>query len=108
MCYRPAVPWLRVLVLAMALLHATGLTDAMEVACDESCADGEDCGDEGCAPICPTCQCAPCPTGIPLADGAAVFPARVDPTMATFQVVERVVPNPDPLEILRVPILPRV
>lgn len=98
------MPWLRILVLAFALLHATGVSDAMEVNCDESCEDGDDCGDEGCAPICPTCACAPCPAGMALAPGTSLVPARMHPTLATFHVVERAVPSPDPHEILRVPI----
>jgi hypothetical protein len=102
------VPLVRVLVLVFALLHATGLSDAMEAACAEDCADGDDCGDEGCAPICPTCHCAPCPAGVATSAMAAVLPVPTAPTVAAFHDVDDVVNSPDPREILHVPITLRV
>lgn len=98
------MPFLRVLVLAFALLQATGLSDAMEATCAEDCADGDDCGDEGCAPICPSCHCAPCPAGVATPVVAAVLPPRTAPTVAAFHDVDDAVSTPDPREILRVPI----
>jgi hypothetical protein len=95
------VPFLRVLVLAFALAHASGLSDALEVACGDACAE-QDC-DDGCPPMCPTCQCAPCPTAVTVA--ATAFPARrPDPVPAPFLDIDRVPSIPDPGEILRVPI----
>jgi hypothetical protein len=102
------VPVVRVLVLALALLHATGVSDAFEVACEDTCAEGEDCGDEGCAPICPTCQCAPCPAGVAIQAPGVVAPVQQHPTTAAFHEVDDAIGGPDPREILHVPISLRV
>jgi hypothetical protein len=102
------VPFLRVLVLAFALMHATGLSDALEVACVDECADAADCDDEGCPPICPTCECAPCPPGIPMQARVEAVAVEATPMEATFASIADVASSPDPREILHVPIALRV
>lgn len=99
------MPWLRalrVLVLVCAFAHASGLSDALTVACGDDCAE-RDC-DAGCPPICPTCHCAPCPVAITAAGVAialAAPPARVPAPPAATDAPS----GPDPGEILRVPIV---
>jgi hypothetical protein len=95
------VPWLRILVLAFALAHATGLSDLIEVACDDDCAE-QSC-DDGCPPICPTCHCVRCPTGITSSSGADLSP-RPPPVSLSSHRSERTPASPEPSEILRVPI----
>jgi len=95
------VPVLRILVLAFVLAHAAGVTDALEAACDE-CGE-RDCDDGACPPLCPACHATHCPAGIVTA--VAVAPANpARPTQGRFAEVARAAANPDPREILRVPI----
>lgn len=101
------MPVLRILVLAFALAHASGLTDAMKAACTDECDEGTGCGD-GCAPLCATCQCARCPTVVAPEVTATAPALRPPPIRAGYADVERAVSNPDPREILRVPIALRV
>ena len=98
---------LRVVVLAFALVHAVGLSDAMEVACDEAgdCAE-EDCED-GCPPICPSCHCARCPVSV-APEAAALDLPGAPPRAAAFPEIAAGVAGPDPREILHVPIARRV
>jgi len=97
------VPWLRVLVLAFALVHATGVTErVLETVCGDDCEE-RDCRG-ACPPVCPTCHClarAPASLAAPVAVLAApprrllrVAPASVGDAPA----------SPDPREILHVPI----
>lgn len=95
--------FVRILVLAIALVHAMGIADALELPCAEECADGDDCGDD-CAPTCPTCQCTRAPAGVAAVAESAAFPLRGPPVAAGFRDVDRVVSSPDPREILHVPI----
>ena len=101
------MPLIRILVLAFALAHATGVLDAFEAACAEDCDEGDRCAD-GCAPMCATCQCTRCPTVAPV-EAVAMTPAvRAPARAAAFADVERAVASPDPREILHVPIALRV
>jgi hypothetical protein len=96
------VPWLRILVLAFALLHATGASDAIEAVCGDACK--EDCGDdEGCPPLCVTCHAAHCPSGV-VAARVAIEPPPPRTTAATFEATDDAAPSPDPRDILHVPI----
>ena len=97
------MPFLRVLILAFALVHATGLSDALDVACAGECAE-DDCDDGGCPPLCATCQCARCPAGVPIGIGGVDAP-KPELVLAIFPDTERAPSSPDPGEILRVPIL---
>jgi len=100
-----AVPLLRVLVLAFALAHATGLSDALEAACADECTE-KDC-DGACPPLCPACHCVRCPIGIALPAIALDVPrSQQMPTRVVD--TERVPSSPDPREILHVPIALRV
>ena len=100
------MPLLRILALAFALAHATGLTEAvMRTVCDEACEDA-DCKD-GCPPLCPQCHCSARSLTAVRAEAVAAPPpptvARLDaPTRS-----DRLPPSADPGEILRVPIAPR-
>jgi len=96
------VPLLRILVLAFALAHASGLSDALELACPEVCDDG-DCEDGACPPLCPSCHGVRCPAGVATAV-VTVEPNRPPPAAAGFAEVVGAVSSPDPREILRVPI----
>lgn len=102
--------WLRLLVLLFALAHATGLSDAVEVACGDDCeeqaaAGGEEAGacDDGCPPICAACSCARCPVA---SAAVAVIAEPVAPPAARVSFVEadRMPPSRDVDEILRPPI----
>jgi hypothetical protein len=95
------VPLLRILVLALALAQATGLTQVLEVACDDVCADED--GDEGCPPVCVSCKCAPSTVGIATAPATVSTPMELAPP-TVFARVGIGAPSPDPREILRVPI----
>jgi hypothetical protein len=101
--YLPIVPLLRILVLAIALAHATGLTDLMiEAACGADC-DEPDCRGS-CPPACPTCHCAPrCPVGV-TKDIVVLAPATPAPVTISFRDAEAAPSSPDPREILHVPI----
>jgi hypothetical protein len=97
------VPFVRVLVLAFALALATGLSDALEVACADECA-GQDCDDGSCPPLCATCQCVRCPAAVAVTTLAVEPPLPEMVATAFHHHAERVPSMPDPGEILHVPI----
>lgn len=96
------MPWLRVLVLAFAFAHATGLSDAIEVACDEACEEEGAC-DDGCPPICASCSCARCPVATAVTS-TVMAPVRPPLARVVFADVAGMPASPDRLGILRVPI----
>lgn len=95
--------WLRFVILLLAFAHATGLQDIVEVACDQSCEEGEAGCDEGCPPICASCHCARCPVASAPVAGVT---APVMPAVArlAFAEGERMPASRNVDEILRVPI----
>jgi hypothetical protein len=96
----------RVLLLVLALLHATGIDEVMRRACCEAGCERNGCendcppGDVG--PGCP-CHCPSAPTATP----PAVVVQPIQPpdrsTPITFEHTDRPHPSPDPREILHVP-----
>jgi hypothetical protein len=97
------VPLLRVLVLALALGQAIGISDFVDVACAEDCGE-QDCDDGACPPICPSCHCA---TRLPVqvaSSAASIDPPRPSASSAIFLAPDDAPPSPDPWEILHVPI----
>jgi len=96
------VPLVRILVLAIALAHASGVADlVLEVACEEACEEG-DC--EDCPPACPTCHCPTrCPVGV-ASEAVHVVAPEPRVTRPVLADRDRVPATPDPNEILRVPI----
>jgi hypothetical protein len=105
-----AVTWLRLLVLLFAFAHATGLSDAVEVAfgddCEEEAAAGEgaDGCDDGCPPICASCSCARCPVASASVAVVVIDPVLPAPARATFVEAGQMPSSRDVDEILRVPI----
>lgn len=94
-------PLLRILVLAFVLLHAGGLTSALEAACADDCAE-TDC-DDGCPPLCPSCHCARGPVALAAAPPVPVAePPRN--LAAVIGLAQREPASPEPGEILHVPI----
>jgi hypothetical protein len=101
--YARRVSWLRLLVLLFAFAHATGLPDVVEVACDDSCEEGEAGCEEGCPPICVSCHCARCPVAS-APPSAAMDPLRRAADRLMFAESERMPASRHVDEILRVPI----
>lgn len=99
------MPFLRVLVLAFALAHATGVLDALAVPCVEECDDRGAC-DEACTPMCATCQCGRCPTAVTADPTAEPPPFGPPPILVALVDLDQALASPDPREILRVPIAP--
>lgn len=92
----------RVIVFALALIHAVGLADlVMDDACEEVCTD-DGCGDD-CLPGV-ACRCH-CPTAMSALGAVAQTAAKIpNPREVTaFSDEQRMHASPDPLEILRVP-----
>ena len=99
---RSGVSWTRIIVFALALMHAVGLADLMmEDACEEVCTD-DACADD-CLPGVP-CRCH-CPSTMPLLGGNAQALARRSPPreIGPMALGRRIHANPDPREILHVP-----
>lgn len=102
--------WVRLLVLLFALAHATGLSDAVAVACGDDCEEAEvaageggDGCDEGCPPICAACSCARCPVASATV-AVVTAPVPPAPARATFVEAAQMPTSRDVDEILRVPI----
>ena len=96
------MPFVRVLVIMLALTHAVGLADlVMDDACDEACED------DGCATDCPpgqACRCH-CPSAMPLLSSVAHSTSKLDTlaNVSAFEIIRRAHASPDPREILHVP-----
>ena len=105
-CYACIVCVPRVLVLVLALLHATGITEVMRRAsCEEECKrDGcdNDCTPGGGAPSC-LCHCPTTPTAAPPVVAVQTIAPPTQATTITFERAERRHRSPDPREIAHVP-----
>jgi len=96
----------RVLLLVLALLHATGLHEVVRRAtceeecrrdgCDNDCTPGQD------APSC-LCHCPTTPAATPPAFAVQTIEPPTHATAITFERTERRHPSPDPREIAHVP-----
>jgi hypothetical protein len=95
----------RALLLALALLQATGVAEAMRRAvCEIECRD-DGCEDD-CSPVdsAPTCHChSPGTPSLPAPVVAVATRAPLPVHAVTFDRRERTHANPDPHEILHVP-----
>jgi len=96
----------RALLLVLAMLHATGVTELVRRAtCDEECKrDGcdNDCTPGSESPNC-VCHCPSTPTATPPSVAAHVIEPPTQPSAITFERSERRHRAPDPREILHVP-----
>jgi hypothetical protein len=105
-CYAYGVSVPRALLLVLALLHATGITEVMRRAtCEEECKrDGcdDDCTPGQEAPRC-LCHCPSAPTATPPAVAVQTIGLPVQATAITFERAEQRYPSPDPREISHVP-----
>lgn len=96
------MPLFRILALAL-LLQLVGIGEYVAVACGDDCAEQDCDDDQGCAPVCPTCHCAP---RAPLAtESPTVMVALVDLAVEIVITPALGVPrtSPDPRELLRPP-----
>ena len=95
----------RVLLLVLALVHATGLAEVMQrQACEAECrSDGcdNDCTPGNELPSCP-CHCPSLQTDLPLLITAVTIIPATRPA-PLFDGGDGVHPSPDPREILHVP-----
>ena len=103
-CYPYKVPLARIIVLALALTHAVGLTEqVMRATCEQLCRD-DGCGDD-CTPCEPSaCRCHGSAT-TPLLDITNQVIAKVETPIAVApcERTRRAHASPDPREILHVP-----
>lgn len=96
------MPFLRLLLILLALISASGLGEVIEASCGDTCA-GEPCDDGDCPPVCPSCACARLPVAVTAVPPTSAPRPAVDPRTLTFAPESE--PNaPEPQEILRVPI----
>jgi hypothetical protein len=96
----------RGLLLALALLQATGLAEVMRRAiceqecerdgCDDDCTPGDD------PPACP-CHCPSAPTALPPLMAVATIAPPTQSASVTFLAIDQLHASPDPREILHVP-----
>jgi hypothetical protein len=90
----------RILVVALALSHVTGLADVvMDDGCEEVCND-DGCGDD-CLPE-SACRCH-CPSAMPAMTAIARTADLDTRAIDTFVFAQRMHASPDPREILHVP-----
>ena len=94
--------WLRILVLACILARFVGVSDALDVACGDDCAES-DCDDRDCPPACSTCDCARPPGGLAAPVVTLEPPPRAS-TAVAYAEPARVPTAPEPVELLHVPI----
>jgi hypothetical protein len=95
----------RVLLLVLALLHATGLDEVIRRACCE-----QECKSDGCENDCTPgdaasclCHCPTTPTATPPAVAVQTIAPATRSTALTFDRADRRIPSPDPREISHVP-----
>ena len=95
----------RALLLVLALLHATGMTELMRWrVCEAECRDGgchDDCTPASDSPSCP-CHCPGLQTRVP-PQAVVVAPPPASQAAPAFDRADRVHASPDPREILHVP-----
>ncbi|MBK7076044.1 MAG: hypothetical protein IPH44_27490 [Myxococcales bacterium] len=96
------MPLVRLLLVVLALVSASGLSEAIEVACGDACV-GEPCDDGDCPPVCPGCACARLPVAVTTTPTPVAAAPPIDQRVLTF-APESEPSTPEPQEILRVPI----